>query len=401
MAEFALILPALLLLLLVAIDFGRVYLGYVNLQQMVRVAGGYASLHAHAWDTPQDAAVIADYNDLIANDAQQINCELPSDGSSTLTTFPSGFDLGDPVDISISCNFHVLTPIISQILGGVIPVSASTTYPIREGAVAEVPGGGGPIITPPTAEFMGLPQSGYGKTATDYGTLAVTFTDLSKNAPTTWEWNFGDGNGLVFGKGPHIVDYKCDKAAEETCTFTVTLTVSNSGGTDAETKTDYITVTVPPDTGPVAEFNANPQTGTAPLNVAFNFVDVRAGSVTYSGYDWTFGDGAVGTGATTSHIYAASGAYDVTLKVTEAGTGATNSQTKTAYVVASKKICIVPDFGNRKKNQAQGLWSAAGFTTNVQFLAGNGNYTIHTQTITGGTVDPQPDGCASKITVGP
>ena len=46
----------LLLLLLVAIDFGRVYLGYINLQQMARVAANFAAEHASAWDTPQDTA---------------------------------------------------------------------------------------------------------------------------------------------------------------------------------------------------------------------------------------------------------------------------------------------------------------------------------------------------------
>jgi hypothetical protein len=66
-----------------------------------------------------------------------------------------------------------------------------------------------------------------------------------------------------------------------------------------------------------------------------------------------------------------------------------------------KKTCIVPDFANVKKNNAQSIWAAAGFTTMVQFAPGNGNYTIRTQTLVGGTIDPQPDGCASTITVGP
>ena len=81
--------------------------------------------------------------------------------------------------------------------------------------------------------------------------------------------------------------------------------------------------------------------------------------------------------------------------------GATNTLTKKAYIVITNQICIVPDFGNRKKNQAEGLWSAAGFTTQVQFQNGQGNYNIVYQSLTGGMIDPQPAGCGSVITVGP
>ena len=53
--EFALVVPVLLLLTLTAIDFGRVFLGWVNLQQMTRIAANHAAEHASAWGTPGDA----------------------------------------------------------------------------------------------------------------------------------------------------------------------------------------------------------------------------------------------------------------------------------------------------------------------------------------------------------
>ena len=351
--------------------------------------------------------MIAEYQDRIANDAAQINCDLPKVAGKIRVpdpAFPAGFDMGDPIEINIACNFDILTPIISQILGNKIVVSASTSYVVREGAVATVPGGGGPILPVPVADFVGTPQFGYGQTtAGGYGPLDVTFTDLSKNGPTSWQWNFGDGNGATFGKGPHTVHYECDKAPGEECVFTVELTVGSPGGSDTETKTDYITVKVPPDTGPLAEFTVAPNTGVNPLNVQFNFVDKRSGAVTYSKFEWDFENDGIWdtTGQNVIHTYTSPGAYDVTLRVTEAGTNAQDSLTKVAAVIVNKKVCIVPDFANRKKNQAQGLWTGAGFSTTVQFLQGSGNYTIHTQTITGGTVDPQPLGCDSAITVGP
>jgi PKD repeat protein len=407
LVEFALVVPVLLLLLLVGVDFGRVYLGWVNLQQMARVAAGFASENASAWQAPGNSAVRVEYQDRIANDATQINCDLPKDGAGKVhvpdPAFAAGFDLGDPILVEIPCNFHLVTPIIGNIIGDVIPVTASYTYPVKEGAVAEVPGGGGPVVIPPIADFVGKPRSGFGKTAAEYGTLDVTFNDLSKNAPTSWQWSFGNGAGTAFTKGPHTIHYECDQLPGETCTYTVRLTVGSPGGFDTMTKTDYITVTVPPDTGPVAEFTATPNAGVNPLGVAFAFVDKRAGTVSYSSYEWDFtGDGTWdSTGAMTSHTYNAPGAYTVSLRVTEQGTGVTNVQTKTEYVVVDKKTCVVPDFANHRKNEAQGIWGAAGFTTSVQFGGGNGNFVIHSQTLTGGTIDPQPLGCASVVRVGP
>ena len=46
MVEFALVFPVILVLLMVAIDFGRVYLGWVNLQNMTRIAANFAANHA-------------------------------------------------------------------------------------------------------------------------------------------------------------------------------------------------------------------------------------------------------------------------------------------------------------------------------------------------------------------
>ncbi len=411
LVELVMIVPVLLLIVLVAIDFGRVYLGYINLQQMARVAGGFASDNASAWSVPNNAAKLAAYQNLVANDAAAINCELPKSGGTVHVpdpAFPAGFDMGDPIQINISCNFDILTPLISQILGGKIVVSASTTYPVREGIVATVPGGGGPILLPPVADFIGTPQSGYGlTTASPYGPLDVTFTDLSKNGPTSWQWTFGDGNGAVFTKGPNTVHYECDKAPGEECKFSVELTIGSSGGFDTATRTDYITVKVPPATGPIAEFTVTPRSGVNPLNVQFNFVDKQVPAVTYSKYEWDFdGDGTWdGTGQTINHTYPTPGAYNVSLRVTEAGTGKQDTQTKNVFVIVDKKLCTVPDFANKKKSDAQGIWNTAGFSTSVAFLPpppkGNQDYRIQQQSIVGGVIDPQPNGCASTITVGP
>jgi PKD repeat protein len=86
-------------------------------------------------------------------------------------------------------------------------------------------GGGGP--TPPTADFSGTPTSGLAP-------LTVTFTDQSSGSPTSWSWTFGDGGTSTTQSPSHIYT--------SANSYTVSLTVTNTQGSDNETKADYITV---------------------------------------------------------------------------------------------------------------------------------------------------------------
>jgi PKD repeat protein len=405
LVELALILPVLLLLTLVAIDFGRVYLGWVNLQQMTRIAASFAADHAMAWDTPGDQAQQDRYYQKIVNDAQAINCALPPEASFPQPTFTGGTALGAHVTVAISCQFSIITPIVSDILGGTILVTAETTYPVKEGAIASGTGGGAPITLPPVADFIASPRTGWAP-------LAVTLTDTSIGGPSSWTWDFSVSatgtNGATpsvnqwtaLDQGPYTITYDCAGQPGDTCSFGVALSVSNPGGSDSTTRADHIVVTVPPADGPIAEFTGTPTSGVQPLSVAFDFVDLRAGAVTYVDYAWDFGDGATGNGASITHTYAAEDTYDVTLTVRD-DTGATNQLIKVGYITVSHEICRVPDFANKKKNNAQAIWAAANFTTQVQFRSGQGNYDIRYQSLVGGTIDPQPDGCDSVIEVGP
>jgi PKD repeat protein len=408
MVEFALVFPVLLFLLLVAIDFGRVYLGWVNVQQMVRIAANDAADHASAWQVPDTAAKAAErnlYQKRIARDAKQINCALPNPIPDPVIAF--GTSLGAHVTVGIDCEFSVMTPIISSIVGGTVLVSADTTFPIKEGVVAAVPGGGAPIAPPPVAKFFGTPLSGWSP-------LTVVYTDTSTNAPTSWLWTFDDGIGgtgtgslndaTSTARGPHTVQYTCTGAQGDTCTFSVSLRVRNPGGEDTVTKTGYVTVKVRPLTGPIAEFTGSPLSGIEPVTTTFRFNDIRNGAVVYTNYEWDCkSDGTQlvsgPTKTTAVCTYATSGSYDVTLQVTD-NTGAKSVLRKNGYVNVQHQVCIVPNFFNTNSNQAQNRWSSAGFSTQVLFQ-NQGNYKIQYQSINGATVDPQPAGCASIITVGP
>jgi PKD repeat protein len=88
-------------------------------------------------------------------------------------------------------------------------------------------GGGG---LPPVADFSATPLSGDAP-------LAVAFTDLSTNSPTSWSWDFGDGNTSTQQNPIHAYNLAG--------VYTVSLTATNAFGSDTKTVTDYITVTEP------------------------------------------------------------------------------------------------------------------------------------------------------------
>jgi len=146
LVEFTLVLPMLLLLILIGLDFGRVFLGWVELNNVVREAADYAASNPNAWNTSApDAAAQAEYQRLVANDASGINCTMPSPVPSP--AFPDGVNgshpIGELVTASFTCQFHIITPVIGNIVGtnGLLAVSASAAFPVTNGAILGIPVG--------------------------------------------------------------------------------------------------------------------------------------------------------------------------------------------------------------------------------------------------------------------
>jgi PKD repeat protein len=171
---------------------------------------------------------------------------------------------------------------------------------------------GGPQT--PVADFSGSPLSGDAP-------LTVSFTDLSTNSPTSWDWTFGDGGSSTAQNPSH--DYTSEGD------YTVSLTAANASGSDTETKTDYISVSAAPPPPPVAEFVGSPLSGDAPLTV--NFTDQSTNSPT--SWDWDFGDTSTSTAQNPGHDYTSEGDYTVALTATNAG--GSDTETKTNYISVS------------------------------------------------------------------
>jgi hypothetical protein len=148
LVEFAIILPFLMLVLLMAVDFGRVFFGWVGLANASRIGASYAAAHPDAWGVPGDAGQRDNYLDQILADANALNCTLP--GTIPAPAFPDGTDLGDSAQVTLTCQFSLMTPLVSQILGGTITIRADSIFPIRAGIAGGVVVGSLPPTPTPT-----------------------------------------------------------------------------------------------------------------------------------------------------------------------------------------------------------------------------------------------------------
>jgi PKD repeat protein len=105
---------------------------------------------------------------------------------------------------------------------------------------------------------------------------------------------------------------------------------------------------------PTASFTANPESGTAPLNVSFDASASADPNGQVASYAWNFGDNQNGTGKTVQHSYANPGTYNVTLTVTD-DAGATATAQKQITVKTKPKnpnACTIS--GNARNNVLRG-----------------------------------------------
>src|SRR5215213_6520627 len=181
LAEFAMTAPMVLLLVLFGLDFGRVFLGWVALNQAAREAANYAAMNPTAWTVPYNTAVQTEYLRLVQAEAAQINCTLESPISAP--SFGSGTSIGAPATVELTCQFGLITPIIGVLTGNPIPVSASSAFPVRSGNIEGIPV---EVVLPtPTPSPTPTPTPTRTPTPTPTPTLAPGATPTPTPGPTT------------------------------------------------------------------------------------------------------------------------------------------------------------------------------------------------------------------------
>jgi PKD repeat protein len=243
-----------------------------------------------------------------------------TDGVAPLTVAFSDLSAGSPTSWSWSfgdnTTAEIKYPVHTYANGGVFTVSltvsngTASSSKTRTGYITVES-----VVQPPHAAFTADITDGQAP-------LGVQFSDQSTGNPSQWSWAFGD-TGMSTAVSPtHVY--------QNPGIYTVSLTVTNSGGSDTETKAGYITVTSPP-AAPVAGFFGTPTSGTSPLTV--QFTDASTGSI--SSYAWDFtNDGTVdSTQKNPSFTYNAAGTYTVKLAVT--GPGGSDNEVKTGYITVT------------------------------------------------------------------
>ena len=173
----------------------------------------------------------------------------------------------------------------------------------------------------------------------------VQFTDLSTGTPTSWSWSFPGGTPATSTlQNPPLIIY--NTAGQ----YNVSLTVTNSFGTNTNTKTNYITVIN--SILPMADFTASLTAITT--GAMIQFTDLSTGTPT--SWSWTFPGGTPGSSTLQTPpliLYSAAGQYDVTLTVTNLA--GSNTKTKVQYITVTNQVAPpVADFNANQTNITPG-----------------------------------------------
>jgi Flp pilus assembly protein TadG len=348
LVEFALIAPVFLVLLLMAVDFGRLFFTYIQVSNAAREAAAYGA--AQPTDTVgMQARAVQEKN-------AQTQGEGPLDPISTTcrnqagiviacSAAPGGGGAGNTLTVTVRQPFRFLTPLINDFLGSNLGMTSSATTAVFVSAVGGTGGGPGSCAAPSMATFT-IVASGLDIIANPDGSKP----DTGVCTISGYNWDFGDGNTAVGSSIPVTHTYAVPG------TYTVTLEVTNQGGS----LTAIRTVTVPPPaptptptgptptptTGPTPTPTTSPTptptatpcprptadfiwtSGNPRREVTFTDRSTAAAECPINTWLWDFGDGSPASNAPNPfHEFPGNnGSWTVTLTVTNASGSTTVSR---------------------------------------------------------------------------
>lgn len=367
MVEFALILPVLVLLLVLAIDFGRVFFGYVALNNAARIAANAAALEPDAWDGTGTTAEQDAYRDEVVRDLQSINCVPPSGTAWARADIPDPtftdlagtadpYEIGDRVTVALTCNLSFVTPLVGAIVGSPFTFTAEADFAVRGGVINGVPVGG-TLPAPPSCVDAVVPN----------------MVGMSVGAArTTW---FGQGfNPGTFNPA----------TGQDTESVSAQNTTPPSSVGDCLPKSATVTVT-----------STTPVTCTAPDILVPTMVGgtVDAARTTWQGAGFDVANFNPNVGFGTDRVDSQS----IPGNTCELAT-VTITVVHSTPPPPPPATCPMPQLVGLKVNNAEAPWRTAGFTTGSFIKApGNGNYDVQFQSLVGGQSYP----CDEDVTVGP
>jgi len=210
----------------------------------------------------------------------------------------------------------------------------------------------------------------------------LNFTDQSTGNPTSWQWDFGNGNTSTM-QNPNVNYTSPGKN-------TVQLIVNNASSSDTIVKNNLIQVF----RNPNADYSFSPSSGCAPLKVQFNDASTN-GDTAISIYVWDFGDGGKGSAKNLSHTYQVGGNFPTSLQITDHN-GCTDFVTKPALNITNPPQALfssqrnpwfcedtltVSFVNNSKGNNLSYQWDFGDGNTSTQanpthFYSGFGDYDV-------------------------
>ena len=356
MVEFALIMPLLALMLLFAIDFGRVFFGWVGLQNATRIGASWASNYAPEDWSDTDNVRREQLLDQISADAAAINCTLPAD-DDMMPQFPEGKAPGDPVIVGFDCEFSLLTPLLAPLFGGTsFPIYAESTFPVRAAALGTPggpPPGGGPTcrVVP---DMVGM---------------------LVLDARLAWTGALFTGNFYPAGTS---------QDGEEVTAQYLTPSASPGACVEPSTTVTVSSTPLPPPPCPVDEARVPGMVG----------LTVSQARTTWFGAGFDTGTFNPATGSNGQTVLT----QTVNPSTSVGGCAPVDATVTVTMGTPPTPDCTVPDFIGSHSAGAQSTWTSHGFTTTVSFRAGGTlPYTINDQSLVSEQLVP----CNSSIQLGP
>jgi PKD repeat protein len=226
------------------------------------------------------------------------------DNLITLVAIPAGYDYHNAVARQVQIR---LVPQGTVLPPGGAPVPKFTMSPASPGEDQDV------IFDASSSIASCLPNPA------DPNNVAVCLP--TSGAITSYQWDFGNGQT---GSGVRVTTRFATRG-----TYNVKLVLTNDRGI-SNSMSQAVTVTAV--ANPTVEFAISPTDPVVNQQVFFDAnATLPAPGRTITDYAWDFGDGYFGHGAIDSHRYALSGAFNVTLTVTDSS-GRTGTATKALTV---------------------------------------------------------------------